>query len=92
VNPIDFIPIVLVFGVMYFVILRPQINEKREHDKLLASLARGDRVVTASGLHGVIANVADDTVHLEIADRVKIVVDKSTVARRQVDPVAEKQV
>jgi preprotein translocase subunit YajC len=91
VNPIDFIPIVLVFGVMYFVILRPQINEKREHDKLISSLARGDRVVTASGLHGVIANVADDTVHLEIAERVKIVVDKSTIARRQAGAVAEKQ-
>lgn len=81
-NPIDFIPILLVFGVMYWLVIRPQIREKQEHDKLVQSLSRGDRVVTASGVHGVISNVADDTVHLEIAEKVKIVVDKTTIARR----------
>jgi preprotein translocase subunit YajC len=82
VNPIDFVPIVLVFAVMYFLIIRPQVREKQDHEKLVSSLARGDRVVTASGVHGVVANVTDDTILLEIAEKTKIVVDKGTVARR----------
>jgi preprotein translocase subunit YajC len=84
VNLVDLLPIALVFGVMYFLIIRPQVNEKREHEKLVASLARGDRVVTASGVHGVIANVAADTILLEVSEKTRIVVDKSTVARRVV--------
>jgi preprotein translocase subunit YajC len=82
VNLPDLIPIVLVFAVMYFLIIRPQINERKEHDKLVASLARGDRVVTASGVHGVVANVADTTILLEVAEKTRIVVDKTTVSRR----------
>lgn len=78
----DLIPIALVFAVMYFLIIRPQVNERKEHDKLVASLARGDRVVTASGVHGVVANVSDTTILLEIAEKTRIVVDKSTVSRR----------
>jgi preprotein translocase subunit YajC len=82
VNPIDLLPIVGVFAVVYFLIIRPQTRERQEHDKLVASLARGDRVVTASGVHGVIANVAPDTVLLEVAEKTRIVIDKGTVARR----------
>ena len=83
------IPIALIFGVMYFLIIRPQVNEKREHEKLITSLARGDRVVTASGVHGVIANVADDTILLEVSEKTRIVVDKGTVARRVVPAGSE---
>jgi preprotein translocase subunit YajC len=88
VTPIDFLPIVGIFAVMYFVMIRPQMREKAEHDKLVASLARGDRVVTASGVHGTIANVSDDTILLEVAERTKITIDKSTIARRT-PPAAE---
>ncbi|MEQ1501812.1 MAG: preprotein translocase subunit YajC [Myxococcota bacterium] len=83
-NPLDFVPILLVFGVMYFLIIRPQVRERQDHDKLVASLARGDKVVTASGIHGVVSNVAEDTILLEVSDKTRIVVDKSTIARRTV--------
>lgn len=89
-NPVDFIPILLVFGIMYFVVIRPQVREKQDHDKLVASLSRGDRVVTASGIHGTIANVADETVQLEIGEKVRIVIDKGTVARRLTASQADK--
>lgn len=81
-NPVDLLPILAIGAVMYFLIIRPQVKEKQDHDKLVASLARGDKVVTASGLHGVIANVAADTIQLEIAERTRVTVDKSTIARR----------
>jgi preprotein translocase subunit YajC len=82
-GPIDVIPFLLMFGVLYFLVLRPQLKEKQEHDKLVAALAKDDEVVTASGLHGRITAVEADTVVLEIGERTRVVIDKSTVARRK---------
>jgi preprotein translocase subunit YajC len=82
VSPIDIVPIVGVFAVMYFLMIRPQIRERQEHEKLVSSLARGDKVVTASGVHGTISNVAADTVLLEVSEKTRIVIDKTSVARR----------
>ena len=82
-GPVDLFPLLLIFGVFYFFVLRPQLKERQEHDKLVASLAKDDVVVTASGIHGRIANVEADTVLLEIGERTRITIDKSTVARRK---------
>ncbi len=82
-SPIDLLPLLLIFGVFYFLVLRPQVRERQEHEKLVTSLAKDDEVVTASGLHGRIVAVEPDTVQLEIADRTRVVIDKSTVARRK---------
>ena len=87
-SPIDLLPLLLIFGVFYFLVLRPQVRERQEHDKLVSSLAKDDEVVTASGLHGRIVSVDADTVLLEIADRTRVVIDKGTVARRKA-PVRE---
>lgn len=85
-NPIDLLPVVLIFGVMYFLLVRPQIREKQEHDKLVASLAKDDQVVTGSGLHGTVVSVSDDTVVLEVAEKTRIVVDKTSITRRRAEP------
>lgn len=85
-NPVDLLPVLLIFGVMYFMLVRPQIREKQEHDKLVASLSKDDKVVTASGLHGSVVSVADDTVVLEVAEKTRIVVDKTSIARRKGEP------
>ena len=87
-SPFDLLPLLLIFGVFYFLVLRPQVRERQEHDKLVTSLAKDDEVVTASGLHGTIVTVEPDTVLLEIADRTRVVIDKSTVARRKVPATA----
>ena len=89
-NPVDLLPILLIFGVMYFLLVRPQIQEKKEHDKLLQSLARDDRVVTSSGIHGKVVSVDEDLVVLEIGERTKVTFDKSSVARREGEPKAQK--
>lgn len=80
----------VVFGIMYFLVLQPQAREKKEHEKLISSLSRGDRVVTASGIHGTIVGVADDTIQLEIGEKVRMVIDKGTVARRITDEQSPK--
>ena len=79
-NPLaSFVPIILIFVIMYFLLFRPQMKRQKEHQKLVAALKTGDRVVTASGIHGLISNVKERTVILKIADNVKIEVEKSAI-------------
>ncbi len=85
-NPVDLIPLLGIFAVMYFLILRPQMKERQEHEKLLEALARDDMVVTASGIHGKVVSVNDATVVLDLGDKNKITIDKTSVARRQGEP------
>ena len=76
----SFVPIILIFVIMYFLLFRPQMKRQKEQARLVAALKTGDRVVTASGIHGLISNVKDRTVLLKIADNVKIEIEKSAVA------------
>ena len=79
-NPLaSFVPIILIFVIMYFLLFRPQIKRQKEQARLVAALKTGDRVVTAAGIHGLISNVKDRTVTLKIADNVKIEIEKSAV-------------
>jgi preprotein translocase subunit YajC len=71
----------LFMGVLfYFLLIRPQQKRQKQHQQLLANLKTGDKVVTASGIHGLIANVKETTFLLKIADNVKIEIDKSAIS------------
>ncbi len=72
----------LIFGIFYFMLIRPQQKEQQEHQKLLASLQKGDKVVTSSGVHGEVHEVLDEVVALKIADKVRINIDKSAIKRK----------
>ncbi|MDP2305321.1 MAG: preprotein translocase subunit YajC [Pseudomonadota bacterium] len=72
-------------AIFYFVMLRPQQKEAKDQAALLASIQKGDRVITASGLHGKVHEVKADTLQLEIAPNVLVTVDRESV-RRKVDP------
>src|SRR3954449_12624016 len=74
-----FVPLIFIFVIMYFVMIRPQKKRQEQQQKLVASLKSGDRVVTNGGIHGLIANVKETTVLLKVADNVKIEIDKSAV-------------
>lgn len=65
--------------IMYFLMIRPQRKRQQEQQRLISALKTGDKVVTNSGIHGLIANVKETTVMLKIADNVKIEVEKSAV-------------
>ncbi len=79
-NPLaSFVPIILIFVIMYFLLFRPQMKRQKAQAKLVSALKTGDRVVTASGIHGLISNVKDHTVILKIADNVKIEIEKTAV-------------
>ncbi len=89
-NPFDLIPFVAIALVFYFLVIKPQSDERNTHEALLASLAKDDNVVTTGGIHAKVVVVGDVTVVLEISDRTKITVDKSVVARRADQPAPEK--
>lgn len=72
-------PIVLIFIVFWFLLIRPQQKKAKEHRAMVQSLKRGDRVVTNGGIHGQVSHVADDHLMVEIADGVKIKLDRKSV-------------
>ncbi len=74
-----FVPLIFIFIIMYFVMIRPQKKRQEQQQKLITSLKTGDRVVTNAGIHGLISNVKESTVLLKVADNVKIEVDKSAI-------------
>lgn len=76
---ISMLPFVFIFVIMYYVMLRPQMRRQKEQARLVASLKTGDRVVTASGIHGLISNVKDKTVIVKVADNVKLEMEKTAV-------------
>jgi len=75
-----FAPLILIFVIFYFLLLRPQQKKTKEHKDLLGNLKAGDMVVTAGGLHGKITGLADTIVILEIADGVRVKVSRSQVS------------
>ena len=74
-----FVPLIFIFIIMYFVMIRPQKKRQEQQQKLIAALKTGDRVVTNSGIHGLISNVKETTVLVKVADNVKIEIDKSAI-------------
>jgi preprotein translocase subunit YajC len=73
---IQFIPIIVIF---YFLLIRPQQKRQKEHQKLMEALKTGDKVVTSSGIHGIIANVKDKTIIVKVADNVKLEFDRAAI-------------
>jgi preprotein translocase subunit YajC len=76
---IGMLPIVFIFVIAYYVMIRPQMKRQKEQQKLVSALKTGDRVITASGIHGMITNVKDTTVLVRVADNVKLEMDKTAV-------------
>jgi preprotein translocase subunit YajC len=78
-NLTSFLPIILMFVVLYFLMIRPQMKRQKEQKAMMEALAKGDEVVTAGGILGKISKVADAYVTLEIANGTEIVVQKVAV-------------
>lgn len=85
------LPIFLVFGVvMYFFILRPAQKQEKARRELLAKMKRGDKVITSGGMHGVITSINDQTVQLQVDDRVTLTFDRGAIAKVDGDDAAAK--
>ncbi len=76
-----FVPLILVFVIFYFLMIRPQKKQQQVRMKMLSELKKGDEVVTLAGIHGKITGVADKILTVEIADNLKIKIDREAIAR-----------
>lgn len=75
------VPFVLMFGVLYFLMIRPQQKKAKEQQSMLGALKHGDEVITSSGMIGKITGITDKVVTLEIADNVRVKILKSQVSQ-----------
>lgn len=75
------LPLLLMFGVMYFLLIRPQMNQQKEMKRMQGKLKKNDEVVTSGGIHGTIVNVKDSVVTLRVDDNVRMDVDRNSIGR-----------
>ena len=69
----------LIFGIFYFLVIRPEKKKQKDHKDMIANLRKNDEVVTSGGMHGVVVNIKDTTVVLRLDDNVRIEFDKEAV-------------
>ena len=81
---IAFLPFILIFVVIYFLMIRPQSKKQKEVQKMITSLQKGDKVLTIGGIYGTIAGVreSDGVIILKIAENLKVEITKSAVAKK----------
>lgn len=77
---ISFLPLILIFVVFYFLLIRPQSKKAKEHREMVAALAKGDEVVTSGGLLGRISKVGDNFVELDVAEGVTVKVQRPAIS------------
>ena len=77
---VQLFPLLLIFVVFYFLLIRPQKQKEKQHLKLLEGLNKNDEIVTSGGIHGTIVAVKEKTVTLRIDDNVKMEIEKNSVA------------
>lgn len=78
----SFVPLILIFAIMYFLLIRPQQKKVKEHQKMVEALRRGDQIVTAGGLIGKVSKVKEDgEIEVELAEGVKVRVLRGTIAQ-----------
>lgn len=75
-----FLPLILMFAIFYFLLIRPQQKKAKQQREMLSALKKGDRVVSSGGLHGVITGITDDMITMEIAPKVRVKVSRGSIA------------
>jgi preprotein translocase subunit YajC len=76
----SFLPIILIFVIFYFLLIRPQQKQRKDHQSLLSNLKVGDNVLTSGGIYGRVTGLKDDKVTVEISDKVRVKVNRSNIA------------
>ncbi len=76
----SFIPLILMFVIFYFLLIRPQQKKTKEHRGMIENLRTGDRIITNGGLHGRITGISETTLTVEIAEKVRVKVNRASVS------------
>ena len=75
-----FLPIIILFAIFYFLLIRPQQKKAKEHREMISNLKKGNRIITSGGIYGTIIAIDDTTIGLEIAEKVKVKMSRGNVA------------
>jgi preprotein translocase subunit YajC len=75
-----FLPLIIIFAIFYFLLIRPQQKKAKQHKQLLSELRKGDKVVSSGGLHGVITGMSDDVLTVEISPKVRVKISRGSIA------------
>lgn len=78
---LQFVPLVFLFIVFYFLLIRPQQKKQKDQANMISKLERNDEVITSGGIHATVVSVGDSTVSLRVADNVRIEVEKSSISQ-----------
>ncbi len=75
-----FLPLIIIFAIFYFLLIRPQQKKAKQHKELLKTLKKGDKVVSSGGMHGTITGLSDDVVTVEISPKVRVKISRGSIA------------
>lgn len=75
-----FVPLILMFVIFYFLLIRPQQKKAKEHREMIANVKKGDKIITSGGIHGTITGLDDNTITVEIAEKVRIKLNRANIA------------
>jgi len=78
----QFLPLIFLFGIFYFLIIRPQQKQQKEHASMLEALTKGDKIITAGGLHVEVVKVEEDFIKIKLNDTSIVKLDKAFVNRK----------
>ena len=79
-NPLlTFLPMIVIFGIIYFMMIRPQKKRQKEREALVNKMEKGDKVVTSSGIHGTVAQIEETTILVQVSETTKIRFEKAAV-------------
>jgi len=79
----SFLPLILLFAVFYFLLIRPQQKRAKQQKAFIDNLKKGDKIITSSGLYGTITGITDDAITIEIAEKVRVKIARNAVASLQ---------
>ena len=75
-----FVPLILMFAIFYFLLIRPQQKKAKMHREMVNTLKKGDRVVSSGGLHGLVTGITDTVITMEVAPKVRVKVSRGSIA------------
>ena len=78
----QFLPLIMLFGIFYFLIIRPQQKQQKEHAEMLDALTKGDKIVTTGGLYAEIVKVEEDFIKIKLNDNNIVKLDKNYISRK----------
>ena len=78
----SFLPLIFLFGIFYFLIIRPQQKQQKEHTAMIDALAKGDKIITSGGLHATIVKPEDDFIKIKLNDDTIVKLEKQFVSKK----------